>query len=58
MKGRSTQDMNALGAQRIEGAFFFSQSLFEWDYSLTSGIAIIFSGVVILQVNLLFHVLA
>ena len=29
--GRSTQDINALGAQHIEGAFFFSWRLFEWD---------------------------
>ena len=30
-KGRSTQDINALGAQHIKGAFFFSRRLFEWD---------------------------
>ena len=27
----STQDMNALEAQHIKGAFFFSRRHFEWD---------------------------
>ena len=30
-KGRSTPDVNALGARHIKGAFFFSRRLFEWD---------------------------
>ena len=38
IKGRSTEDINALGAPHIKGAFFFSRRLFEWDicsFSLT-----------------------
>ena len=31
IKERSTQDINALGAQHIKGAFFFSLRLFEWN---------------------------
>jgi len=31
IKGRSTQDTNALGAQHIKEAFFFRRRLFEWD---------------------------
>ena len=31
INGRSIHDTNALEAQRIEGAFFFSRRLFEWD---------------------------
>ena len=35
MKGRSTQDINALGAQHIKVAFFSSRRLFEWDKKLS-----------------------
>ena len=32
LKGRSTQDVIALGAQHIEGTSFSVQGFFEWDY--------------------------
>jgi len=35
IKGHSTHDGNALGVQRIKGAFFFSRRLFEWDLIIT-----------------------
>jgi len=31
IKERSTQDLNASGAQHIKGAFFFNRRLFESD---------------------------